>query len=225
MNPLRVVKNALVPSGSRPRTILAGPFRGIRMDLDLRTESQILVGLFERELHPWLTRLAKGIRSAVDIGAAHGEYTLYALRNTSAEQVVSFEPDPRLLKQFHRNLELNGLDRDPRLQLHTKFLSDKEGPDSMDASILAGTLLSPCLIKMDIDGGEAIVLRAASKRLLLAPGMRWIVETHSKELEAECIAIFQSLGYSTTIVPNARWRALIPEQRFREHNRWLIATR
>lgn len=222
MNALRFFKNSLVPSGQFPRTILAGPLKGIRMDLDLRTQSQIYVGLFERELHSWLAYLCRGIRTSVDVGAAHGEYTLYALKRTSAEQVISFEPDERLVTKLMLNLRLNGLDKTARWQLYTKYLSDVEGSHSVGASTLADKVLPPCLIKMDIDGGEAAVLHAA-KRLLSLPRTRWLIETHSHGLERECISILKSFRYSTTIVPNAWWRAVIPEQRGSEQNRWLVA--
>jgi hypothetical protein len=65
------VKRAIVPAGARPRSILTGPFRGIRMNLDLQRDSQIYAGLYEREIFPEVHRLAKGIRTMVDIGAAH----------------------------------------------------------------------------------------------------------------------------------------------------------
>src|SRR5260370_30011519 len=129
MRPARFLKNLVVPSGYRQRTILTGPFSGIRMCLDLRTQSQIYVGLFERELHPWVTRFSKGIRSVVDIGAAHGEYTLYALLKTSAERGIAFEPDRNVIEHLNRNLRSNGLEKSRKLDLHTTFLGSNNGPD------------------------------------------------------------------------------------------------
>ena len=225
MKILRTLKNAIVPAGRRPRRIMTGPFKGICMDLDLRTESQIYAGLFERELHPALWRLSRGIRSAVDIGAAHGEYTLFALMKTNAERVISFEPDDKMLSQFHLNLRLNGLEGDKRWELHSKFLADREGPQSIDANDLAAWIRTPCLVKMDIDGGEAAVLRSCVRRVLPTPDTRWIIETHSLDLENECISLLRASGYTTTIIPNASWRSILPEQRFRKHNRWLTAIR
>ena len=59
---------------------------------------------------------------------------------------------------------------------------------------------------MDIDGGEVGVLRAAAKRLLGVPGLRWIIETHSLELERECVSILGiTAGYSMTIIQKAWW--------------------
>src|ERR1700722_10127364 len=124
-----LIKNAVVPSGSNPRVILSGAFKGIRVDLDLRTNSQMYAGLFERELYSDLKRLSRGIRTAVDIGAAHGEYCLYALLKTGAERVIAFEPDQIFTPRLYRNLELNNLEKSSRFELHTQFLGAVAGTD------------------------------------------------------------------------------------------------
>ena len=223
MSLLRTIK-VVLPVGRRPRTILFGPFRGVRLTLELQTQSQIYLGLFERETFPWLRRLSRGIRSAVDIGAAYGEFTLYFLMKTGAERVISFEPNPELIETLRGNVRLNGLEGTSRLELCPKFLGGAGGPDHATPAWLATRVLTPCLLKMDIDGGEAEVLRSAAELLSLAD-VRWLVETHSLDLEKECVAILESFGYSVTIVRNAWWRAIIPEQRPIPHNRWLVATK
>jgi len=157
--------------------------------------------------------------------ASNGEYALYALKKTDAERVISFEPDQKLLTKLQRNLQLNGLEADPGLELYAKYLSDKEGSDSVDASFLADRILTPCLIEMDIDGEETAVLHAAAKGFLSKPGSPRLVETQSKALEAEWISILNSASYPTAIVANSWWRALIREQSVDEQNRWLVATR
>ena len=54
----------------------------------------------------------------------------------------------------------------------------------------------PILVKMDVDTLESKVLRGASEFLRLRD-VRWIVETHSKVLDGECLSIFQQAGYRT----------------------------
>jgi hypothetical protein len=193
------------------------------MDLNLRTESQLYVGLFERELYPALKRLSRGIQSAVDIGAASGEYTLYILMKTGAKRLISFEPGRSLAEHLYRNLDLNGLKETPRFELHTKFLGPEEGPDTIAADTLAEWITAPCLIKMDIEGGELGVLRA-SKNLLAIPGLRWLIEVHSNAIRQECMSILESSGYTATYIPQARWRVLVPERRGTEVG-WLVATK
>lgn len=218
------IKTSILPVGVYPRTIQSGPFRGLRMELDLRGQTQVYLGLFEREVHPWVTDLSRGIRTAIDIGSAHGEYLLYYLHRTSAKTVLGFEPDPECRPALERNLALNGVSRDPRLRIDHRFVSYKNRGDTVSLDSLVDQIQQPCLIKMDVDGEELNVLDGAT-RMLELPRVRWIVETHSPELESACIARFEAAGYETRIVPNAWWRAIIPEHRPGPQNRWLVAIR
>lgn len=221
---LRKVKNALLPGGLHPRAILTGPFKGIRMEMNLHSEAQIYAGLFERELYPSIRALAAGVRTVVDIGAAHGEYTLFALLKTDAERVISFEPDPPMIDALHRNLKHNGLDRTSRLELCTKYLGVADDANTIAAIRLAERIEPPCFLKLDIEGGEGAVLRAASPGLLEKAGLRWLIETHSHALRDECNGILKSHGYTTTYIPQAGWRVVLPEMRGTEVG-WLVATR
>jgi hypothetical protein len=60
---------------------------------------------------------------------------------------------------------------------------------------------------------------------LESPGVRWLIETHSLDLERGCIELLAGHGYVTRIIPNAWWRIAVPEQRHGEINRWLAAYR
>src|SRR4051812_20189563 len=104
MRTLSHIKRLLVPAGRKPRRILAGPFRGLVIELDLQTQFQLWIGTFERELYPWILKLSRGIGSAIDVGAADGEYTLYFSKKTSARRVFSFEPLPQTMSRVRTNL-------------------------------------------------------------------------------------------------------------------------
>src|SRR4029077_5941730 len=103
------VKNLVVPEDRKARRIVFGPFQGILMELSLRHQTQIYLGLFEREIHGWLERLSSGIQTAIDIGADRGEYTLYFLMRTKATRVLAFEPSPESLPLLQENLKLNSV--------------------------------------------------------------------------------------------------------------------
>ena len=222
---LRLAKNLVVPRGLRKRTILTGPLRGIQMDLDLATQTQLYVGLFERELHPWIERLSRGAGTVVDVGAAHGEYTLFALLKTTADRVIAFEPDPAMLARLRQNLNPYAAAAAARLQLHQARLDAVDSNRCVSVATLARSIVGPCLVKMDIDGGEGGILKAAAETGFLdVPDLRWIIETHSPSLEEYCRSVLGAHGYMTTVVPNAWWRTLVPEHRS-AHNRWLAATR
>jgi len=202
--------------------VLAGAFRGITLDLSLLTQLQLYVGLFERETYPWLRRLSEGIGSAIDVGAADGEYTLYFLKHTKAARVYAFEPDPAPRVVLFRNLELNSKLDLSRVTVSTKRLGSANSETDVMLDSLIDAITYPCLIKMDIDGGEVAGLGGA-RRLNMRPDVRWLIETHSKVLEDECVRILSSAGFRTQIISPAWWRRVLPEMRSIEQNRWLAA--
>ena len=207
----------------KPRKILAGPFKGIKMNLTLRDQSQMYLGLYERETHPWLKRLSKNLKTAVDIGVGYGEHTLFFLIKTAAAKVYAFEPDAKCLAFFDENLKLNAISQSDRLRLSTKFVGNSESVSQIRLDSLAGVIGGPCLIKMDVDGAEEQILQGATA-LNRLPGVRWLIETHSKELEDACVKILSEAGLQTRIVtPNSLWRTILPELRPIPHNRWLVA--
>ena len=77
---------------------------------------------------------------------------------------------------------------------------------------------------MDVEGEEINILQGAV-RLLESSQTRWIIETHSRQLEEDCISILKQAGFTTTIIPNAWWRIFVPEFRNLPHNRWLTAVK
>ena len=77
-------------------------------------------------------------------------------------------------------------------------------------------------MKIDVEGAVLDVLKGADETLRRLPcGL--IIETHEANLERDCRALLQGLGYRTHIVRNGWYRAIIPESRDLPHNRWLIA--
>lgn len=221
---LSTLKNHVVPHGRKPRKILAGPFRGIVMSLSLRSQTQIVLGLFEKETHGWLRRLSKNLATAIDIGAAHGEYTLFFLMRTNARKIYSFEPDLNSVPIFLENLRLNGVQQSSRLDFSTKFVGLSNTDQEIQLDSLAAAMQGPCLIKMDVDGAEENILKG-TRGLNRLSGVRWLIETHSKELENACLDILNTAGFQTRIIRNAWWRILVPELRPIQHNRWLAAWR
>ena len=219
---LSAAKNIVFQPERKPRTIVAGPFKGITMALSLRNEAQVYLGLFEKETHPWLTRLSRSIKTAVDIGSANGEYALFFLLKTEAKTVNLFEPDASCLPILRENLSLNRLDHTPRLGISSKLVGDSDGEAEIRLDTLADSIDSPCLIKMDVDGAEERVLRGAA-RLNGLPGIRWLIETHSAENEISCLNILSNAGFHTRVIRNAWWRVFVPEFRPIPHNRWLAA--
>jgi hypothetical protein len=216
------LKNALTSSERKPHRILTGSFSGIVMRLSLRSQAQVYLGLYERETYKWIKRLSKGISTAVDIGVSQGEYTIYFLTKTKATRIFAFEPDTRCLPLIDKNLELNGVDRQSgRLELSTKSVGISDTEEEIRLDTLAGSVHAPCFVKMDVDGFEEHILRGATVFNGL-PDVRWLIETHSRELEIACMGILTAAGFETRIVPYAWWRVFVPELR-PSGSRWLAA--
>jgi precorrin-6B methylase 2 len=217
------VKNGLVPGGVQPRVIRAGAMRGLRMRLDLRCHAQVYLGLYERELHAPLHRLSAGARTAFDVGAADGAYSMFFLRQPHVRQVFAFEPDLEARQGLVENLALNGFRDGAGVSLIPSAAGDGTGGTvALDALFDAVQL--PAVVKIDCEGSEVDVLRGA-RRFLRAGAVSWIVETHSLELERSCVAAFEEHGFRTTIVQPAWWRFAVGEVRPIAHNRWLLAER
>jgi len=75
---------------------------------------------------------------------------------------------------------------------------------------------------IDVDGGELDVL-SSGINLLADARPAVLVETHSIELERDCIGMLEKLRYRCEIIKNAWWRTVIPDLRPTQHNRWLFA--
>ncbi len=216
------LKRWLLPRGSSPRVIRSGLLRGLRMEMDLAHRSQRWLGLEERELDGPFQELSRDIQTAVDVGASDGRYTLYFLAKTPARKVLAFEPSPENLSRLRGNLERNRFGSDPRLELVPKFVGIASGDACVSLDTFLESITPPCLVKVDIDGGEVALLEGAP-RLLRLPEVRWIIEVHSNELGQRCLEILRSAGYHSIVVRNAWWRVFLPELRPCELNHWLVA--
>jgi hypothetical protein len=221
---LSKMKAHVVPAGRKVYCIRSGLVGGMKMNLDLRHQTQIYLGLYELEIHGAIQRFSRDSMTALDIGSAFGEYTLFFLQRTSARQVFAFDPDEGSRQRFYSNLLLNGFENDRRLRFSTKLVGERDDGSTIKLDSLIDSIESPCIIKVDVDGGELSVLHGAAN-LTKTRDVRWVVETHSKALETGCLEFFRDAGYQSQIVENAWWRRIVPEQRPIEHNRWLLAFR
>ncbi len=221
---LSKMKAHIVPHGRKVYSIRSGIVGGMKMNLDLKHQTQMYLGLSEREIYSAIRRFSRDAMTAVDIGSAFGEYTLFFLQKTSARHVFAFDPDEGSRQNFYDNLLLNGFENDRRLRFSTKFVGERDDGSTIKLDSLIDRIESPCVIKVDVDGGELSVLQGAAS-LTKTRDVRWVVETHSKALELGCLEFFRDAGYQSQIVENAWWRRIVPEQRPIEHNRWLLAFR
>ena len=210
--------------GLRPRRISRGLLKGLSFNVDTGNKSMRLLGLDESEIAPVTRKLAAQVRSAADIGANDGWYSLYFASRPNIEKIFAFEPLAHVLETARANFALNDPDFLKKVTLVEAFVGNKTGQDHwVRLDDYAAEMVEPILLKIDVDGGEIDVLEGA--RQVLSRDCRLIVETHSPELEKGCIERLGAMGYSCRIIGNAWYRALVPENREIAHNRWFVATR
>jgi FkbM family methyltransferase len=155
-----------------------------------------------------------------DIGANVGLYTLPVARSAAdGVRVVAFEPVPRNLEYLRRHLALNRLESAVRVVAAaagdvagTMRFTAGSGPSQgrldpggetevpcivLDAWRRTEGEPPPSLVKMDVEGGEAAVLRGAAEVFQSARPTLFL-SIHGDEPRRECGALLQSWGYAIT---------------------------
>lgn len=228
MRPLKAifssVKHAVFGHEIRERRILAGVGRGITMTIDPAAKTQRILGLDEREIQREFAAFSRWAEVLVDIGSSDAYYGLIFRKYNAAGGVhlIDANPDFSALQRRHFALNFPG----SHVDAQTAFVSppDKQGPGTILLSRDLPIRGKRVFFKIDVDGWELDVLKSAES-LFADTECRFIIETHSAELEQACIRLLESHDYRTRVIPNAWWRAFIPERRPIAHNRWLSAVR
>ena len=182
-------------------------------------------GTFARERLAALETVVRAGDTFWDVGAHKGFVSLAAARMVGADgHVVAVEPSATNLGFLRRHLEWNGA---TSIRVLPVALSDTpgqaafggrgssvafrlgEGPESVRVETLCALveeqgLPRPTVLKLDVEGEEAAVLRGTGR--LLGGDLALLVSTHGRELYEEC-------------------RALLLERDFRVFDSWEAATR
>jgi hypothetical protein len=191
--------------------------------MDLRNQTQLYLGLWERETYFCLREALAGCSWCIDIGAGAGELSIL-FRKSGCPTVIAVDPQEAELDLLRANLGLNSL-RISDVQVVHGFVgtADKAGYSRLDR--LGVDPAQPGFIKIDVDGAELDVLASGTDLLNSATKLDLLLETHSKELETRCILFLAQAGFETMVIKNAWWRLFVPEARPLDHNRWLRATK
>lgn len=220
--PRTAAAGALRSTALRPgavRRIPVGIGRGLRLEVDPASTLHVALGTAEVEIARWIRRLARPGVASFDVGSNNAYYSLVLARLTGAP-VAAIEFDPAGLARIRRNLERNpGPARHVRIvqAYAAAVVSEEHGATTLDR--LATEVFQPGLLKIDVEGAEAEVLRGASG-LLRARRPHVIIETHSLALERDCGELLAELGYRPVVVHQRR---VLREGRAAAHNRWLVA--
>jgi hypothetical protein len=214
-NVFRGLKRLFLSSRRQPIKIRFGAFCGVRLHAVPADSLQIIFGLSERETYKYIRQAMRRATWFVDIGAGFGEMSIMFDKSSRLGPIVAVKPWS--MDILRENIALNG---QSRIVLIDRYLGTEPGQLALDD--LPVPRDRPGFIKLDADTAELAILRSG-RRLLAEARPLLLVETHSAELERDCSALLAGLGYRLGIIANARWRALIPEQRPIPHSRWLWA--
>jgi hypothetical protein len=200
--------------------VLRGPAQGLLFHFDPRTEVRFWLGLYEREISPALREFSTMGCRAMVVGADVGFQAL-AIAKLTQSDVLAFEPRQDAAARASRNAELNRSMTGP-VYIEPSLVGSKTQADtvSLDDIAFGERSFVPGLVLIDVDGAEMEVLKGAA-RLLASVHPHLIIETHSPQLEAECAEALKSVGYTPSVVDQARWFA---DYRPIAHNRWLVAS-
>jgi hypothetical protein len=220
--PFSRLKSALVPSGRKPLRVRWGLYSGLTLHLDLAHETQIYLGLWERETYRFIRSALSSCCWLIDIGSAKGELGILLATQPNVTKVIACEPLASEIDVFKRNQALNKVAMKVPIEIVQKYVGTADRPDTVRLDHLDVDRTRRGLIKIDVDGAEMDVLHSGRK-LLEARVAALLVETHSETLERECGVFLASCGYRCCVIRNAWWRTIVPEKRPSEHNRWLWA--
>jgi FkbM family methyltransferase len=194
----------LLGSESRPRTIVRGLASGYRICVSPAENLGYLLGTAEPHLQKAIRRYVASGDTVYDIGANIGYVSLsLAKRVGLIGQVIAFEPVPRNFERLRQNIEINEL---TNIRLLEFAASDGAGEAviriaenlsmaslvwhrndpsatqlairtvAIDDLVDAGEIGYPKFVKIDVEGGEGLVLE----------GMRRTVTAARPVLFVEC---------------------------------------
>ena len=219
----RWLVNGLLSGTSFVHTINAGPAAGLRFEITLPHDKAIWAGMFEPEFSAALRAGVRPGDVCYDIGSYRG-YMSGIMALAGAAQVVACEPLPANVAALQRLTGLNpalpllvepiaigasdgevqfGIMPDPSMGKLTTSTFQRESAFEkkltvnmwrLDTLIFEKGLLRPDVIKIDVEGVEADVLRGAEKTLAERKA-RVFLEAHSPALAEECRHLLVSLGY------------------------------
>jgi FkbM family methyltransferase len=198
-----------------PIVIEAGPMQGLRLASSEHLSHAHLSGQYETETQCALDSLLEPGFVCYDLGASIGYLSLLMARR--ARHVYAFEPAPHAAVEIRRNMEVNGFShftivespvsdsiRSVKFGLtdvafgsgiahaETRWPTIELTTVTLDGFAMTNDY--PDLIKIDVEGEEARVLRGASG-ILTRCKPRLLVELHSLEVALECTSILREHGY------------------------------
>jgi FkbM family methyltransferase len=222
---LHRVSRVAVPMGSRVwLPVPTGFGKGLWLHLDSRFETAYASGCYEQEIEALLLSGLQPGGVFYDVGAHIGFFSLLAARIVgSSGSVFSFEADPENAERIKQHASRNGLDHIHVIPLAVwsspgplifelassnssrnqgAVISDRSKPNkntievnSISLDAFAQAYPPPNLVKIDVEGGEAAVLKGSGE-VFQSNSPILICEIHSQEAADDVLSWLKSNNYS-----------------------------
>ena len=222
---LRSILNRAAPRGLTEVEVSAGGLAGMRLQLDLQREKDYWLGTYELDLQQAISDWVKPGMVAYDLGANIGYVSLLLARTVSpGGQVIGFEALPENFERLKANLALSALlnvrpipqaisDKSgvAKFLVHESGgmgkLAGSTGRDhiyrrelkvesiTLDDFVFEKSNPKPDLIKVDIEGGEALAL-VGMRRVIQDCRPIFFIELHGREAAETVWEILSNAGYS-----------------------------
>lgn len=206
----------------------AGPAKGVRFLISLPDDKSLWTGAYEAKFAERIAMAVRPGAVALDIGGWHGFFAGVMAANgagtvhvfeplpANAERIAALvELNPKLNIRLHA-LALSELDGQSELLVMpdssmaklaaSSFQADRTSEvripvvlKRLDTLVAEGLIDPPDLIKMDVEGAEASVLRGALETLRHSRPTIF-AEIHSPALLEECRALLAEQGYEITVL-------------------------
>lgn len=209
-------------------TVDAGPAEGLRIWIRLPEDKPIWTGTYEADFAMSLADAVREDAVCLDIGGYRGFFSaVFALAGASAVHI--FEPLPENIRRIESLMEVNPslplelhriaigavvgeaeflvmpetsmgkLSESSFQEQQSSGVSLKVPIETLDHLIETGIMGEPDVIKIDVEGAEAMVLKGG-ERLLGRRGPLLFLEIHSRALARECHEIMTGHGYSVAVM-------------------------
>lgn len=216
------LKKLLIGEGEKLYKVKFGIAAGLYYQLNPANKSQLIIGLYELEIQKYFKKYAKICNYIFDIGAAYGYYSLIYKKFNPSGQVFMFEPGYSKFNQVQlKNFKANNFDLSTITQIN-KMVSNTKSEKTIAIDDFFKEKNQKLLFKIDVDGYELDVLKSGIETFK-NNNCYFVVETHSYQLEEDCLKFLENIGFKTKIIKNGAFRTIIKDERPIELNRWFIA--
>lgn len=201
------------------RKVRLGLAKGALLPLNLRHHTHVALGLYEKEAADLVRKAISAATVFYDLGGGFGYYAIAIGRRLTKGRVYTFECDPDQVTLLRTAIEANRLEE--AVEVVVAEVGDTTDLQRLrlDDFVTREGVQPPTFVKIDVEGAEARVLAGAAG-ILAKYHPTLFIETHSSQVDAECLQMLKDMGYEVQVREQSghRWGP-----RPVEFNRWLWA--